>query len=71
MAKGTVLWFNSLKGYGFIRPDEGGENVFVNSTAVDLAGLETLLDDQRVSFRIVIGAHTKKPQAHDLRIERG
>jgi len=70
ISRGKVIFYNRSKGYGFIAPDEGGENVFVNSTAVDLAGLETLLEDQRVSFRIVIGAHTKKPQAHELRVEK-
>lgn len=55
MATGTVKWFNSQKGYGFIAPDEGGKDVFVHVTAVRAAGLDGLKDDQRVSFEIEDG----------------
>ena len=55
MATGTVKWFNSQKGYGFIAPDEGGKDVFVHITAVRAAGLDGLKDDQRVSFEIEAG----------------
>lgn len=55
MASGTVKWFNSQKGYGFIAPDEGGKDVFVHVTAVRAAGLDGLKDDQRVSFEIEAG----------------
>ncbi|NIP76440.1 MAG: cold shock domain-containing protein [Xanthomonadales bacterium] len=55
MATGTVKWFNSEKGYGFIAPDEGGKDVFVHITAVRAAGLETLNDDQKVSYELQEG----------------
>ena len=50
MATGTVKWFNSTKGYGFIQPDNGGKDVFVHITAVEAAGLRGLNDGQKVSF---------------------
>ena len=55
MATGTVKWFNSEKGYGFIAPDEGGSDVFVHITAVRAAGLEGLNDDQKVKFEMQSG----------------
>lgn len=55
MATGTVKWFNSEKGYGFIAPDEGGKDVFVHITAVRAAGLEGLQDNQKVSFEMQAG----------------
>jgi len=55
MATGTVKWFNSEKGYGFIAPDDGGKDVFVHITAVRAAGLEGLKDDQKVSFELQAG----------------
>lgn len=50
MPTGTVKWFNTTKGYGFIAPDEGGKDVFVHISAVQQAGLESLADDQKVEF---------------------
>ncbi|MEM1396211.1 MAG: cold-shock protein [Pseudomonadota bacterium] len=52
MATGTVKWFNSEKGYGFIQPDEGGKDVFVHVSAVQRAGLETLQDGQKLSYEV-------------------
>ena len=52
MPNGKVKWFNPVKGYGFIEPEEGGKDVFVHVTAVRAAGLETLKDDQAVTFEI-------------------
>jgi CspA family cold shock protein len=57
MATGTVKWFNTEKGYGFIQPADGGKDVFVHITAVKEAGLMTLAEGQKVSF--------------DLKTERG
>ncbi len=52
MATGTVKWFNSEKGYGFIQPDEGGKDVFVHISAVQRAGLQGLQDGQKVEYEI-------------------
>ncbi len=52
MPQGTVKWFNSQKGYGFIQPAEGGADVFVHISAVERAGLSTLKDGQKVSFEL-------------------
>lgn len=50
MATGTVKWYNSQKGYGFIAPDDGGKDVFVHATALEAAGVRSLNDGQAVSF---------------------
>jgi CspA family cold shock protein len=52
MATGTVKWFNTTKGYGFIQPEDGGKDVFVHVSAVEKAGLRGLNDGQRVSFQL-------------------
>lgn len=52
MATGTVKWFNPTKGFGFIQPDEGGNDVFVHISAVERAGLGTLHENQRVSYEL-------------------
>jgi CspA family cold shock protein len=53
MALGTVKWFNSQKGYGFIQPSDGGKDVFVHISAVERAGLGTLQEGQKVRFDVV------------------
>lgn len=53
MANGTVKWFNSQKGFGFIQPENGGEDVFVHISAVEKAGLRTLNENQKVSYELV------------------
>lgn len=52
MATGTVKWFNPTKGYGFIAPDEGGNDVFVHISEVQKAGMQTLRENQKLSFEI-------------------
>ncbi|WP_306752817.1 cold-shock protein [Paracoccus actinidiae] len=52
MAQGTVKWFNSEKGYGFIAPDAGGGDVFVHISAVERAGLRSLSDGQKLSYEV-------------------
>lgn len=52
MAKGTVKWFNTTKGYGFITPDNGGSDVFIHISEVEKAGLSGLKDGQKVNFEI-------------------
>jgi CspA family cold shock protein len=53
MATGTVKWFNPTKGYGFVAPDAGGNDVFVHMSAVEKAGLRTLNEGQKVSYELV------------------
>jgi CspA family cold shock protein len=55
MATGTVKWFNATKGYGFIKPDEGqgDKDVFVHITAVERAGMRSLVEGQRVSYQLL------------------
>lgn len=52
MATGTVKWFNESKGYGFIEPAEGGDDVFVHTTAIEGEGQRTLLEGQTVDFEV-------------------
>lgn len=55
MATGTVKWFNKAKGFGFVAPDEGGDDVFVHISAVKAAGLNDLVEEQRISYDLVEG----------------
>src|SRR6266567_312889 len=65
MPQGTVKWFNSSKGYGFIAPDDGGADVFVHHTAILTDGFRNLEENQRVEFTAGQGA--KGPQAEQVR----
>ncbi len=67
MTQGTVKWFNSQKGFGFIQPDDGGKDVFVHISAVERAGLSSLNEGQKVSFEIVADRRTGKSSADNLR----
>ncbi len=55
MANGTVKWFNTTKGFGFIAPETGGKDVFVHISAVERSGLTGLADDQKVTFDVESG----------------
>ncbi len=55
MATGTVKWFNTTKGFGFIAPETGGKDVFVHISAVERSGLTGLSDDQKVSYELETG----------------
>lgn len=55
MPTGTVKWFNSTKGFGFIAPDDGGKDVFVHISAVERAGLTGLNDNQKVAYELLSG----------------
>ena len=59
MATGSVKWFNPVKGYGFITPDEGGQDAFVHISAVERAGLSTLQEGQKVNFDLEAGRNGK------------
>ena len=67
MATGTVKWFNKVKGYGFIEPDDGGKDAFVHISAVERAGLQSLLEGQKVEYELVPG-HRGRSSAEDLKI---
>jgi CspA family cold shock protein len=65
MAQGTVKWFNSEKGFGFIAPDDGGADVFVHFSAIQADGYRSLDENQRVEFEVTQGQ--KGPQAESVR----
>jgi CspA family cold shock protein len=67
MSTGTVKWFNSQKGFGFIQPEDGGKDVFVHISAVERAGMRTLNEGQKVSFDVVADRRTGKSSADNLR----
>ena len=60
MATGTVKWFNRMKGYGFIEPEEGGKDAFVHISAVERAGLDDLKEGQRVQYELQTGKNGKQ-----------
>jgi CspA family cold shock protein len=60
MAVGTVKWFNATKGFGFITPDEGGEDLFVHHSAIQMQGYRELTEGQRVEFDVTQGQKGKQ-----------
>jgi CspA family cold shock protein len=66
MRTGTVKWFNTQKGYGFIQPKEGGPDVFVHISAVERAGIPPLVEGQPIGFEIVTDRRTGKTAAGNL-----
>jgi CspA family cold shock protein len=66
MATGTVKWFNEQKGYGFIQPESGGNDIFVHISAVQRAGLASLKEGQRVSFELEKDKRSGKMAATQL-----
>ncbi len=66
MSTGTVKWFNTQKGFGFIQPDDGGKDVFVHISAVQRSGLQTLNEGQKISFEIVQDKRSGKAAAENL-----
>jgi len=67
VATGTVKWFNSTKGYGFIQPAGGGKDVFVHISAVERAGLSTLNEGANVEFEVV--SNRGKESAENLKVK--
>ena len=59
MQKGTVKWFNEIKGFGFIAPEDGGNDAFVHISAVERTGLRSLNEGQQVEFELVQGRNGK------------
>ncbi len=66
MATGTVKWFNTTKGFGFIAPDQGGKDVFVHITALEAAGLNGLNDGQKVSYEMA--TNRDRENAVDIKV---
>ena len=60
MATGTVKWFNDAKGFGFITPDDGGEDLFAHFSAIQMNGFKTLKEGQKVSFEVTQGPKGKQ-----------
>ena len=68
MPKGTVKWFNSTKGYGFIEPENGGKDVFVHISAVEKSGLNGLDEGQKVEFEETTDKRSGKMSATNLKM---
>ena len=66
MATGTVKWFNTTKGYGFVQPDDGGADVFVHISAVERAGLRSLNEGQKVNYDLEQDRRSGKMAAGNL-----
>lgn len=66
MTTGTVKWFDSQKGFGFIAPDDGGRDAFVHISAVERAGLATLREGQKIGFQLVADRKSGKMSADNL-----
>ena len=60
MATGTVKWFNDAKGFGFLTPDDGGEDLFAHFSGINMPGFKTLAEGQRVSFEVINGPKGKQ-----------
>ncbi len=69
MATGTVKWFSNEKGYGFIAPDGGGDDIFVHFSAISGSGYRSLEEGQSVSFEVTVGQKGK--QAQDVKVTTG
>ncbi|MEM9740023.1 MAG: cold-shock protein [Pseudomonadota bacterium] len=68
MATGKVKWFNDQKGYGFIKPDDGGSDIFVHISAVERSGLRSLQEDQAIQYELYTDERRNKTSAVELKI---
>ena len=66
MSNGTVKWFNSEKGFGFIAPDDGGKDAFVHVSAIERAGMNDLREGQKISFELITDTNSGKMSADKL-----
>ena len=66
MNTGTVKWYNTQKGYGFIQPDDGSKDVFVHATALERAGMRGLVEGQKLSYELQTDRRTGKQSADNL-----
>lgn len=69
MQIGVVKWFNANKGFGFIQPDAGGPDVFVHVTAIERAGLPSLVEGQKVGFELFVDKRSGKFSADQLQLQ--
>jgi len=68
MQTGVVKWFNAQKGFGFIQPENGGNDVFVHISAVERAGLQSLQEGQKVGYELMIDKRSGKSSADQLKV---
>ena len=66
MSTGTVKWFNATKGFGFIQPDDGGQDVFVHISAVERAGMRDIVEGQKLGYEMVRDTKSGKMSADQL-----
>jgi CspA family cold shock protein len=69
MPTGAVKWFNAQKGFGFIQPDAGGQDVSVHISAVERAGLDSLAEGQKVSYELVVDKRSGRSSADKLQLQ--
>ena len=69
MRTGTVKFYNSQKGFGFIQPDDGGKDVFVHISAVERAGMHSLNEGQKISYEVIADRRTGKSSADNLQAD--